>query len=91
METEYTPMAIWGRELRHYRQAAGLTQAELAEKIKYSTSLVSQTETGQTPATLAFADACDTALDTGGALARLLDYRSHGSVNGCPTNRALPS
>jgi transcriptional regulator with XRE-family HTH domain len=72
---EYTPMAIWGRELRYYRQRAGLTQVELAQKIKYSPSLVSQIETGQTPATIEFAEACDEALDTAGALTRLLDYR----------------
>lgn len=73
--TEHTPMAIWGRELRHYRQQAGLTQVELAQKIKYSVSLVSQIETGQTPATIEFAEICDEALNTGGALTRLLDYR----------------
>ncbi|WP_329250089.1 helix-turn-helix domain-containing protein [Actinoallomurus sp. NBC_01490] len=72
---EYTPMAIWGRELKHYRQAAGLTQAELAAKINYSTSLISQIETGQIPATPEFAEACDEELDTGGALTRILDYR----------------
>jgi transcriptional regulator with XRE-family HTH domain len=72
---EYTPMAIWGRELKHYRQAAGLTQAELAQKINYSTSLISQIETGQVPATAEFAKACDKELNTGGTLTRTLDYR----------------
>jgi transcriptional regulator with XRE-family HTH domain len=77
--TKYTPMAIWGRELKHYRQAAGLTQVELAERINYSTSLISQIETGNLPASVEFAEACDRELDTGGALARTLDYRK-GSV-----------
>jgi transcriptional regulator with XRE-family HTH domain len=72
---EYTPMAIWGRELKHYRQAAGLTQAELAQQINYSTSLISQIETGQVPATAEFAESCDKRLATGGALIRTLDYR----------------
>lgn len=72
---KYTPMAIWGRELRYYRQRAGLKQIELSEKIRYSVSLISQIETGQTPATPEFATACDDALDTDGALSRLLDYR----------------
>jgi transcriptional regulator with XRE-family HTH domain len=76
---EYTPMAIWGRELKYYRQAAGLTQAELAQKINYSTSLISQVETGQVPGTGEFAEACDRQLNTGGALTRTLDYRK-GSV-----------
>ncbi|GAA4621043.1 helix-turn-helix transcriptional regulator [Actinoallomurus vinaceus] len=72
---KFTPMAIWGRELRHYRQGAGLTQQELADEITYSKSLISQIETGQTPATEEFAEACDERLQTGGALVRLLDYR----------------
>ncbi|MGH3374265.1 MAG: helix-turn-helix domain-containing protein [Actinoallomurus sp.] len=76
---EYTPMAIWGRELKHYRQEAGLTQAELSQKINYSTSLISQIETGQVSGTEAFAKACDRELSTGGALIRTLDYRK-GSV-----------
>jgi transcriptional regulator with XRE-family HTH domain len=75
---EYTPMAIWGRELKHYRQAAGLTQAELAAKINYSVSLISQIETGQVPGTIQFAETCDKELDTGGALTRTLDYRKGG-------------
>jgi transcriptional regulator with XRE-family HTH domain len=77
-DSTYTPMAIWGRELRHYRKAAGLTQTEFAAKINYSPSLVSQIETGQVPATPEFADACNEALESGGALVRLLDYRKGG-------------
>ena len=77
-DSTYTPMAIWGRELRHYRKTAGLTQTEFAAKINYSPSLVSQIETGQVPATPEFADACNEALDSGGALVRLLDYRKGG-------------
>ncbi|MFG1864798.1 helix-turn-helix domain-containing protein [Microbispora bryophytorum] len=71
----YSPQAIWGRELRHYRQAAGLTQAQLAEKIHFSESLISGVETGQLPASPEFAETCDQALGTGGALHRLLDWR----------------
>ncbi|GII79784.1 transcriptional regulator [Sphaerisporangium rufum] len=72
---KYTPQAIWGRELRHYRQVAGLTQAQLAQKIHFSESLISGVETGQLPASPDFAVACDTTLSTGGALHRLLDWR----------------
>lgn len=74
-EHTYTPMAIWGRELRHYRKLAGLTQLELAAEINYSHSLVSQAETGQVPASEEFAAACEKRLNSGGALVRLLDYR----------------
>jgi transcriptional regulator with XRE-family HTH domain len=71
----YAPQAIWGRELRHYRKAAGLTQGQLSEKIHYSESLISGIETGQLPASPEFAEAGDEALGTGGALQRLLDWR----------------
>ncbi|WP_433239327.1 helix-turn-helix domain-containing protein [Streptosporangium sp. CA-135522] len=71
----YTPQAIWGRELRHYRKEAGLTQGQLSEKIHFSESLISGVETGQLPASPEFAEICDTTLGTGGALRRLLDWR----------------
>ncbi|TYB58546.1 helix-turn-helix domain-containing protein [Nonomuraea sp. PA05] len=71
----YAPQAIWGRELRHYRKAAGLTQGQLSEKVHFSESLISGVETGQLPASSAFAKRCDEILDTGGALNRLLDWR----------------
>ncbi|MBB2913280.1 transcriptional regulator with XRE-family HTH domain [Streptosporangium becharense] len=71
----YTPQSIWGRELRHYRKAAGLTQGQLAERIHFSESLISGVETGQLPASPEFAETCDRTLDTGGALGRLLDWR----------------
>lgn len=71
----YTPQAIWGRELRHYRKKAGFTQGQLSEKIHFSESLISGVETGQLPASPEFAETCDEALDTGGALHRLLDWR----------------
>jgi transcriptional regulator with XRE-family HTH domain len=75
MADSHSPQAIWGRELRHYRQAAGLTQEELAAEIHFSTPLISGVETGRLPATPEFAEACDQALKTGGALVRLLDWR----------------
>jgi transcriptional regulator with XRE-family HTH domain len=49
-DSTYTPMALWGRELRHYRKKAGLTQTEFAAKINYSPSFVPQIETGHVPA-----------------------------------------
>ncbi|WP_055477842.1 helix-turn-helix domain-containing protein [Sphaerimonospora mesophila] len=75
MVDAYSPQAIWGRELRHYRQEAGLTQAQLAQKIHFSESLISGVETGQLPASPEFAQCCDDVLSTGGALHRLLDWR----------------
>lgn len=75
MVDPYSPQAIWGRELRHYRLAAGLTQTQLAELIHYSLSLISGVESGALPASPEFAAACDKVLKTGGALTRLLDWR----------------
>jgi transcriptional regulator with XRE-family HTH domain len=75
MSDPYSPQAIWGRELRHYRLATGLTQPQLAARINFSVSLISGVENGNVAATLAFAEACDEALNTGGALVRQLDYR----------------
>ncbi|WP_052424322.1 helix-turn-helix domain-containing protein [Nonomuraea candida] len=71
----YTPQAIWGRELRHYRKAAGLTQGQLSERIHFSEGLISGIETGRLPASFEFARSCDSVLNTGGALYRLLDWR----------------
>lgn len=75
MVDPYSPQAIWGRELRHHRNERGLTQAELARRINFSESLISGAETGQVPASLAFAEACDSELGTGGALLRALDFK----------------
>ncbi|MCW2901299.1 MAG: transcriptional regulator, family [Streptosporangiaceae bacterium] len=75
MAEPYAPQAIWGRELRHYRLAAGLTQTHLSDRVHFSESLISGIETGQLPASADFARACDEALVTGGALERLLDWR----------------
>ncbi|GAA4638709.1 helix-turn-helix transcriptional regulator [Actinoallomurus vinaceus] len=75
MNQYYSPQAIWGRELRHYRKAASLTQAQLAAKIFCSESLISSIETGQAPATPEFAKDADEALAAGGTLSRTLDWR----------------
>lgn len=75
MTDPYSPQAIWGRELRHYRKAAGFTQAQLAARINFAESLISGCENGHLSASPEFAEACDEALRTGGALVRLLDYR----------------
>ncbi len=75
MDERFSPQAIWGRELRFYRERAGLTQAEFATRVRYSTSLISGIETGQSPATEEFAKAADRELETEGTLFRLLDWR----------------
>jgi transcriptional regulator with XRE-family HTH domain len=74
-EQQFTPQAIWGRELRFHRERAGFTQAELASRLYCSDSLISSIETGQAPATPEFAEAADEALNTDGVLLRQLDWR----------------
>lgn len=64
-------LAYFGSELRRYRTAAGLTQERLGEVISYTGSLVGQVETARRPPTREFAERCDAALDTDGALGRL--------------------
>lgn len=75
MTDPYSPKAIWGRELRHYRETAGYTQSQLAALINFAPSLISGIENGHVPAVPEFAEACDEVLNTGGALTRGLDYR----------------
>src|SRR5262245_30918574 len=68
-----SPAALWGSELRHYRQAAGLSQPELAQRIFCSRQLVGAMETGERPADPDRAKLCDEVLGTGGVLHRLLE------------------
>ncbi|MGW4461444.1 helix-turn-helix domain-containing protein [Micromonospora sp. NPDC004704] len=53
------------RELKRQRVKAGLTQAQLGEKIHYSDTHVSGIETGSKPVTLAYLRLVDVALDLG--------------------------
>lgn len=59
-------------QLRRFRADRGLSQTQLAERINYSPGLISMVETLQRHPTADFTAACDTALDTGGALTALL-------------------
>jgi transcriptional regulator with XRE-family HTH domain len=70
---ESMDMQMWIRALKAARASAGVSQERLSEMINYSTSLIAQIETGRRRPTMQFATACDTALDTGGLLAELLD------------------
>lgn len=57
-----------GRKLRDLRQAAGLTQRELADRLGYSRARVAGAEGGEGCALL-FWSGCDKVLNTGGVLA----------------------
>lgn len=64
-------LAFFGAELRRLRSAAGMSQEDLGQRVCYSGSLVGMVETARRAPTWDFAERCDDALATGGALARL--------------------
>jgi transcriptional regulator with XRE-family HTH domain len=73
-------LAFFGAELRRLRTAAGMSQEELGQQISYSGSLVGMVETARRAPTRDFAERCDAALETGGALARLWPLVSQESL-----------
>lgn len=58
-----TPRQVFGGMLRHYREQAGLTRAELARKICKSESLVQAIELGDRASTIDVTADLDTALN----------------------------
>lgn len=66
-----------GAELRRWRELRQLSSAELAGKVFVSRDLIRRVERAQRRASVELITACDDALDTGGALRRLLDYVIH--------------
>ncbi|MFG2108122.1 helix-turn-helix domain-containing protein [Micromonospora chersina] len=68
------------RELRRRRTAAGLTQAQLGERVFCSDSQVSAIETGCKPPTLSYLTAVDEALATDGYFATLWDELVKGDA-----------
>ncbi|MDH2426595.1 helix-turn-helix transcriptional regulator [Sphaerisporangium sp. TRM90804] len=72
--TGMTPLEFFARELRQAREAAGLSQAQLATAVVgYSPSFVAMVETGRRFPKPDFAERCDRTLNTGGILARLTE------------------
>jgi len=65
-------LTFLGRELRRAREAAGMSQAQLAEMINYAPSFISMVETADRLPKKDFTEACDKALNTNGILTRLL-------------------
>lgn len=74
LDPSVSSRALFGGELRHYRERVGLSQAGLAAKIPCDTSLISRIEKGERGPRDDFADRCDDLLGTGGALARLWPF-----------------
>lgn len=66
-------LKVFGKEVRRYRQAAGLSQDRLAEKVPISGSHVGAIERGDTRCDRSIAERFDEILDTRGALPSLWD------------------
>jgi transcriptional regulator with XRE-family HTH domain len=61
----------FGLELKRSRRAAGLTQRELADRVRYSREMVAAVERGRRYGSRELAVRCDEVLGTGGILGRL--------------------
>jgi hypothetical protein len=74
---ELTPYAslrhFFGAELRHWRLLAGLSHDRLGKQINFSGDLIGKVEKADRAPSAPLAEACDEALSTGGALARLVN------------------
>ncbi|MGW0614398.1 helix-turn-helix domain-containing protein [Streptomyces sp. NPDC002788] len=70
-ESGASTAAVFGEVLRHFREAALLTQESLARQIPCDRSHVARVEAGTRVPQDTFAKACDELLGTGGVLARL--------------------
>ncbi|MFF4320459.1 Scr1 family TA system antitoxin-like transcriptional regulator [Streptomyces sp. NPDC001568] len=70
LDPSTSPRALLGAELRVARERAGLSQAELAERLFVSGSFIGQLESGTRRMHLDFAQQIDEILDTGGFFVR---------------------
>ncbi|WP_327297491.1 helix-turn-helix domain-containing protein [Streptomyces sp. NBC_01197] len=66
-----TTAAVFGEVLKHFREAAGLTQEGLARKIPCDRSQMARVEAGTRVPQLDFAKKCDQQLSIGGVLSRM--------------------
>ncbi|HEY0701023.1 MAG TPA: helix-turn-helix transcriptional regulator [Micromonospora sp.] len=64
---------LFAGELRRMRQATNLSQETLAQRLRYSASLVAAIEQGRRVPSLDFTRRCDQVLETGGLLERIRD------------------
>ncbi|MFV0134359.1 helix-turn-helix domain-containing protein [Streptomyces sp. HMX87] len=70
-DTGASTAAVFGEVLKHFREAAGLTQEGLARRIPCDRSHVARVEAGTRVPQDTFAKTCDELLGTGGVLGRL--------------------
>jgi transcriptional regulator with XRE-family HTH domain len=82
-----TPQGVFGSELRHYRERAGLSQTELAALVTVSHDVISKIETGERAPAKDFPERLDAVpeLDTDGSLTRIW-----GNLRKGLRHRAIP-
>lgn len=72
------PLDFFGAEVRRWRNAAGLSQEQLGQRLGYSGALVGKVETSDRAPSLDFAEGCDRALPTAdGLFGRLYELARH--------------
>lgn len=71
MDPAESVLSYFACELRRLRAASGLSQKQLADRIKFTTSAVGMAETAARMPSKIFAERCDEALGADGALKRL--------------------
>jgi transcriptional regulator with XRE-family HTH domain len=76
---ETTPVVALGRALRRLREAAGLTQQQLAETVLSSKTTISSIENGNLIPKAELLERLETALNAGGALVDLWELTSLGN------------
>ncbi|MGI5167002.1 helix-turn-helix domain-containing protein [Spirillospora sp. CA-253888] len=73
---------LFGSEVRRYRQLAGMSIAQLADRIPYSASFIGAVERAESGCERLFAEYCDRVLETKDALTNLHDglFKGRGSA-----------
>ncbi|MWA04086.1 helix-turn-helix domain-containing protein [Actinomadura sp. LD22] len=69
-----SPTEYFGTELRAYREVAGLSRPQLAEKLGYTPQRIGQVESGQNGPSEDFANDCDTCFATNGTFHRIWEW-----------------
>jgi transcriptional regulator with XRE-family HTH domain len=72
------PLDFFGAEVRRWRNAAGMSQEQLGQRIGYSAALVGRVELGERSPSLDFAEGCDRAMPAAdGLFGRLYELARH--------------
>ncbi|MFD0684741.1 helix-turn-helix domain-containing protein [Actinomadura fibrosa] len=69
-----SPTEYFGTELRAYREAAGMSRPQLADKLGYTPQWIGQLEAGKSSPSEEFAKDCDTFFTTNGTFHRIWEW-----------------